>query len=178
MKKNELVNIVRSVLEVLCIILLIMLTIGFFNTPFDNGKAVIMSKETLAEQKYVEKMSVSIEKFTEQVLEIKETNEQANANKIVPLKMSQIYSNIFSEMSDDYNSISAMEVPERFKQFHVSYLKAMEYQGAALNEVLVYLKDGEKSHLSTIDKYNASFVTKYNDAINLFNRLLEEKTLK
>lgn len=176
--RNEIVNTLRTVLEIIAVALIIILTIGFFNTPFEDGKAVKVDKELLEEREYVELMVPAIEKFTQQSLEIKETSELSNKGKIVPLKVTQVYSENFDEISKDYNALSGEEVPERFKQFHVSFLKAMEYQGAAVNEVLVYLKDKEPSRLDNIDKYNEQFVAEYNNAINLFNRLLEERKVK
>lgn len=175
---NDIAKFINNVMAIVGVVLTIFIVIGFFYTPFDNGKAIMLDSETVKERQYVEKMNTYIEKFTQQTLQIKETNELANQNKITPIKLSQTYSEIFKQMTDDYNTLSVLDVPERFKQFHVSYLKTMEYQGAAINETLTYLKDKEPSHLSTVQKYNDAFVKKYNDSITLFNRLLQEKKIK
>lgn len=176
--RNDLVSTVKTILEIIAVALIIMLTIGFFNTPFDDGNAVKMSGEMMDERQYVETMINEINEFTEYSLTIKETSELANNGKIVPLKMTQIYSETFDAITKQYNRISAMEVPERFKTFHVTFLRSMETQGASINEVLVYLKDKEESRLKSVESYNAKFVQEYNDAVNLFNRLLEEKKLR
>ena len=168
----------RVILEFIAVFLIIFLTIGFFNTPFDGGSAQPVDAELLAERDYVESMNPAIEKFTEQTLAIQDASEKYSQGKIVPLKATQIYSETFDAINTDYNALSAMEVPDRFKQFHVSYLKAMEYQGAAINEVLVYLKDKEASRVDNMDKYNDQFITQYNDAVNLYNRLLDERKVK
>ena len=81
-------------------------------------------------------------------------------------------------MQTNYKELSYLEVPERFQQFHTTYLKCMELKGAAINELLTYLTDSEQSHLSTIEKYNSSFNTRYSNALVTFNRLLAEKKLK
>lgn len=176
--KNDLIHSFRVILEFVAVALIIFLTIGFFNTPFQDGKAQRVDADLLEERAYVEEMNPAIERFTEQSLTIKDTSEKANQGKIVPLKVTQVYSETFDAINEDYNKLSAMEVPERFKQFHVSYLKAMEYQGAAINEVLVYLKDKEPSRLTNMEKYNQQFITEYNNSINVFNRLLEERQVK
>lgn len=175
---NEIVNTFRVVLEFIGVSLIVLLTIGFFSTPFQNGEAKLVDSNSMKEREYVETMLVAIDRFTEQSLKVKETSEQSEAGKIVPLKVTQVYSENFDAMNKDYNALSDLEVPERFKQFHVSFLQSMENQGAAMNEVLVYLDDKEKSRLDNIDKYNDQFITEYNKAINLFNRLLEEKEVK
>lgn len=176
--KNDLIYSFRVILEFTAVALIILLTIGFFTTPFDEGEAQRIDGELLKEREYVEAMNPAIKRFTEQSLTIKEANEKSNEGKIVPLKVTQIYSETFDAISEDYNTLSAMEVPERFKQFHVSYLSSMEYQGAAVNEVLVYLKDKEPSRLTNMEKYNEQFILEYNNSINLFNRLLEERKVK
>lgn len=176
--RNELVNTMRTILEVIAVVLIIILAVGFFNTPFDEGQAVKMDADSMKERSYIEEMTPAIERFTQQSLKIKQTKEQSESGKIVPLKVTQVYSETFDEINKDYNALSGMEVPERFKQFHVSFLKTMEYQGAAINEVLVYLKDKEPSRIDNMEKYDEQFVDEYNKSINLFNRLLEEKKVK
>lgn len=176
--RNELIDTVKTVLEVIAVVLIIILTIGFFNTPFDSGKAVRMDGESMKEREYIEAMTPAIEKFTQQSLKIKQTKEESEKGKIVPLKVTQVYSETFDEINKDYNALSGMEVPDRFRQFHVSFLDAMEYQGASINEVLVYLKDKEPSRIDSMNKYDEQFVDEYNKAINLFNRLLEEKKVQ
>lgn len=166
------------ILEFIAVALIVLLAIGFFNTPFDKGKAQPVDSELLKERDYVELMNPAIERFTEETLKVKDVAEKYSKGKIVPLKATQAYSDAFERINVDYNKLSSYEVPERFKQFHVSFLKSMEYQGAAINEVLVYLKDKEDSRIDNIDKYNAQFVSQYNDSINLYNRLLKERVVK
>jgi hypothetical protein len=176
--KEEVVNTLRFVLEMVAVVLIVLLTIGLFNTPFQDGKAIMMNDELMAERTYVEKMTAALDRFSKQVQEINETNKLSQEGKIVPMKISQIYSEIFNEMQSDYEKYSYMEVPERFRQFHTYFIESMELQGASMNEVLTYLKDNEPAHLVTVEKYNQAFEQKYENTINLFNRLLEEKKLK
>lgn len=178
MLKEDLKNTLQFTLQVVGIILIVLLTIGFFNTPFDEGKAVLMTEELIAERDYVETMIPAIEKFTEQTTKINETNQLSSEGKIVSLKVAQVYAEVFNAMEEDYGKLSFIEVPERFRQFHTGFLKAMELKGASMNEILTYLQDSEPSHLSTVEKYDQAFLTKYQDSINLFNRLLEERKLK
>ena len=176
--KDGFTESLKLILEFVGVVMIIILTIGFFNTPFQNGNAIKIDDTSVAERNYIEFMTPEIQNFTKITLEIKDTNDLANKGKIVPLKVSQIYSDDFDKISNDYNQLSAKEVPERFKQFHVIYLKALEYQGASLNETLTYLKDKEPSHLDAVSKYNDNLIKQYNDSINLFNRLVEEKKVK
>lgn len=175
--KNDYKGSLHLVLEWIGVVLVILLTIGFFNTPFNEGKATIMTAELLAEREYVETMSAALTKFGEQTVKINETNEQSQKGQIVPLKVSQIYAEIFKQMETDYNNLSLLEVPDRFKTFHTTFIKAMEIKGAALNEFITYLNDGEEAHLLSIQRYDAAFLTKYQDSVVLFNRLVEEKNL-
>lgn len=176
--KEDLIRSAKIVLEFIAVALMILLTIGFFNTPFEGKHAQKVDGELLAEREYVEKMTPAIEKFTEQTLDIQETSEKYGEGKIVTLKVSQVYSETFDAINKTYNELSSMEVPDRFKQFHVSYLKSMEYQGASINEVLVYLQDKDPNRIANIDKYNDQFIKQYNDAIALYNRLLDERKVK
>lgn len=176
--KEEVVNTLRLALEIVAVVLIVLLTIGLFNTPFQEGKAILMNDELMAERTYVEQMTTAIDKFSKQVKEINETNKLSQEGKIVPMKISQIYSEVFNEMQRDYEKYSYMEVPERFRQFHTFFIESMELQGASINEILTYLQNREPAHLVTVDKYNQAFEEKYENTINLFNRLLEEKKLR
>lgn len=176
--KNDFTSAIKLFLEIMGVTLMVLIIIGFFNTPFENNKPTLLSQELLLEREYVETIQPAIENFSEQIVTLEETNKLSQNGKIVPLKVSQIYSNIFSEMQEDYKELSYLEVPERFQQFHTSFLKCMELKGASINELLTYLTDSESSHLSTIEKYNDSFKTKYSNAITTFNRLLNEKKLR
>lgn len=178
MKNNEFIYYLRVLLEFVAVALIILLTIGFFYTPFDGGAAQPVDSELLAEREYVEAMNVTIENFTKQSVNIQDVSAKYSEGKIVPLKVTQSYSETFDAINTEYNRLSAVEVPTRFQQFHVSFLKTMEYQGAAINEVLVYLKDKEDSRLDNIEKYNDQFINQYNDSVNLYNRLLEERAVK
>ena len=176
--KNDFTSAIKLFLEIMGVTLMVLIIIGFFNTPFENNKPTLLSQELILEREYVEKMNPIIEEFSEQILTLNETNKLSQEGKIDPLKVSQIYANIFSEMQDNYNELAYLEVPARFQQFHTSYLKCMELKGAAINELLAYLTDSEQSHLSTIERYNASFNQKYSNTLVTFNRLLSEKKLK
>jgi len=176
--RNDVFETVRYIMQVIGVVLLIMITIGFFYTPFESGRAVVLSEELVNERRYVERMQVQIREFTEKTLEVKEINEQANQGRIVPMRVAQNFSTIFQNMSDDYNELSFIEVPERFRQFHVVYLQSMALKGASLNQILTYLEDKDPRHLATIENYNTLFVRRYNEAVNLFNRLVSEKPLR
>lgn len=169
---------VQKVFQWIGLLLTVLIIIGFFVTPFDKGNAVIVSNELLEERSYTEMMYSEIEKFTNLSLEIKKANEEYNGGKIVSMKMAQIYSINFETMNKSYTKLSKIEVPERFRQFHTTFLDAMNYQGMAINEYLVYLKDHEVGHQTNIEKYNTLFIDKYNTSINMFNRLLDERQLK
>lgn len=176
--RNNFTSAIKLFLEIMGVILMVLILIGFLNTPFENNRPTLLSQELILEREYVEKMNPLIEEFSDQIQTLDETNKLSQQGKIVPLKVSQIYSNIFSEMQTNYKELSYLEVPERFQQFHTTYLKCMELKGAAINELLTYLTDSEQSHLSTIEKYNSSFNTRYSNALVTFNRLLAEKKLK
>ena len=145
--KEEVVNTLRFALEMVAVVLIVLLTIGLFNTPFQEGKAILMNDELMAERTYVEQMTTAIDKFSKQVKEINEINKLSQEGKIVPMKISQIYSEVFNEMQRDYEKYSYMEVPERFRQFHTFFIESMELQGASINEILTYLQNREPAHL-------------------------------
>lgn len=162
-------------LSISAVFLVICISIGFFNTPFQKGDAVRLSGDLLKEREYVDTMTASIQKFTKTSLEIKDASDQANDGKIVPQTLAQIYARDFDAVQNEYNRIQTMkDVPQRFKTFHTTYLNAMEYQGMVMNETMEYIKDKEPTRMENVDKYNKGFVSEYNNAVSMFNRLLEE----
>lgn len=173
--KNDFISTIKVFFEVMGIILIVLILIGLFNTNFTDGKAVLLTNSVISEKEYVEVVHPLILKFNEQLQTLEETNELSDKGKIVPLKVSQIYANTFEEMQDNYDKLSYLEVPDRFQQFHTSFLKCMEIKGATMNEIITYLTDRDSAHLITVESYNTSFKQLYSDTIITYNRLLDER---
>ena len=173
--KNNFLSTIKVFFEVMGIVLIVLILIGLFNTNFTDGNAILLTNSVIKEKEYVENVHPMILEFNEQLQTLEETNELSDKGKIVPLKVSQIYANTFDEMQNNYDEMSYMEVPERFQQFHTSFLKCMEIKGATINEIITYLTDRDSAHLVTVDSYNNSFKERYSDAIITYNRLLDER---
>ena len=82
--RNDVFETVRYIMQVIGVVLLIMITIGFFYTPFESGRAVVLSEELVNERRYVERMQVQIREFTEKTLEVKEINAVSYTHLTLP----------------------------------------------------------------------------------------------
>lgn len=173
--KNDFIGTLKVFFEIMGIVLIVLILIGLFNTNFSDGNAILLTESVINEKEYIEVIHPVILEFNDQLQTLEETNELSEKGKIVPLKVSQIYANTFDEMQDNYDKLSYIEVPERFQQFHTSFLKCMEIKGATINEVVTYLTDRDAAHLITVDSYNETFKKRYSDTIVTYNRLLDER---
>lgn len=172
-------NIWQKIFNFFSAFIIISIIIGFFATDFDNYKPQIVTEEMRFEKKYIEKIGVKIQELTDIAMFLKDTNEKAKRNEIVPMKVASNYQSSLNKLEKLYKEVSAMdlnnEVPNRYKVFHNTLTKAIEEIGVAVNEVVAYVSDKQDIHLKNSDEAFNSFYITFDKAIDLYNKLVFER---